>query len=621
MSTFSGLSIGISGLYANKRALDTTSHNIANANNPYYVRQQVIQSSSNYNQSPDGRYQLGTGVDIGQIRQIRNEFLDVSYRTYSQDIGSWSARNSVFEQVQEIFNEISDSGLQNVMDQFWNSWEELSKSPDNLTIRGLVKERSVAFIETVNHLSKQVDDLQVNLNRDINNGVNEINSIGKRIATLNEEIKKVETNKIKANDYRDERNSLIDRLSELVNINYYEDETGVTNVSIGGKQIVNSGAFTKLIAKTDGSSFVDVYWSDNNDKVNINNGEVSGLIFSRGDVQSTIIGKNNGSVNDVVNISFLHDNVAGIPGLVTNFTTDFSKRGFNPASSVTSTNASTANIQDIINHINTNKPSKLIISSNSDVNLTDAELDTLKELGIPISVIGDTSNSTNWTKIVNSTGGEFFNINDIAKPDFHTNLSGQTTNILSREMGTIQSYKEIIPSVKQKLNTFVNTLARNINYIHNQGITLDGNPGSDFFVSLNGAPIQADNIALNSNSSNLNNIAASSNGDKGNGFISEKIASVRGGYIFGELNIDGYYRDIISDIGVAASESRSMEDSTTMVRNEVDNRRKSISGVSLDEEMTDMLKYQHSYSANSRVINAIDEMIENIINRLGVVGR
>ena len=184
MSTFSGLSIGISGLYANKKALDTTSHNISNVNNPYYVRQQVIQSSSKYNQISGGNNQLGTGVDIQQIRQIRDVYLDASFRDYSQDIGYWSARNTVFSQVEEVLNETDSSGLQKVMDQFWNSFEELSKNPDNLTMRGLVKERSVAFVETVNHISEQLDNIQINLNLDIKNAVSEMNGIGKRIIPI-----------------------------------------------------------------------------------------------------------------------------------------------------------------------------------------------------------------------------------------------------------------------------------------------------------------------------------------------------------------------------------------------------------------------------------------------------
>lgn len=520
-STFSGLSIGISGLQANKRSLDTVSHNISNANNPYYVRQQAIQSTSRYNQLPGGGMQLGTGVQTQEIRQIRDEFLDIKYRSQTQTWGYWAAKENVFSQVQEIVNETTNSGLQKVMDQFWNSWSEVAKEPDNLTARGLLVERSIAFTETINHISHQLDMLQLNLNNDIKAKVDEINSIGKSIADLNMKIMKNESVGMKANDFRDMRNNLLDRLSELVAIDYHEDHTGAVHVSVGGGTLVSSTHVNEMSAHMNQSSFVDVYWKDTLDsahlqKVNILDGELKGLIEGRGDVDDTIVGNRNGTVN------FEFDPIVfGSPDF------QYPNNRFN---------------------------------------------DLFKELEL--------------NKISND---------------------------------------QIIPSLKQQLNIFVMTIATAVNDVHKSGLTLTGDKGEDFFVRMNdNLPLQAGNIKLNPELINLNNIAASDkNGGLGNGKNAEAIVALRGKYLYseGKLNVDDFYRQIISNLGVEANKAMVMRSSQDIVRGQIDDKRKSLSAVSLDEEMTDMLKYQHSYIASSRVVNAIDEMVDTIINRMGIVGR
>ncbi|WP_026895469.1 flagellar hook-associated protein FlgK [Clostridiisalibacter paucivorans] len=623
MSGFSGLSIAISGLIANKRALDTTSHNISNVNNPNYVRQQVIQSASKYGRY--GNFEIGRGVDVQEIRQIRDSFLDMKYRDYSKDYGYWTAKNSVFEQVQDIFNEVSDSGVQKVMDQFWNSWEELSKDPDNLTIRGMVKERGIAFTETVNHLYEQLDSLQINLNKDIKDGVNRINAISEEIANLNFNIRGIEAGGIAANDYRDRRNQLIDELSQMINIEYYEDNTGTVNISVGGKHIVNGNEYSEISAEIDGSSYVDIYWKDtikkgNPEMVDLRGGELLGLLESRGNVKDTIIKDGNGTVNDDVEVTFF-----GSYGDKSDYDTDIQNRGLGDIQ-INEEGFTTGSLDDLVSYVQSNQyeegdlfHKKIIVSYDgppSDV--TSKNLEILKNSGVSVSIITTEGNMSKWSKVSDATGGRVFNKDDVTAKE----LSQETTNTVSRHMGKVSSFREVIPMMKKKLNAFVNTIARNMNYVHRQGNTLTGETGLDFFVAIDPSrPIEAGNIMVSKEMDSLNNIAASSTGDRGDGKQAELISKLREEYMFSEVNSDNYYRDIISSMGVAANEAVNMMDNNAIIRGEVDSKRRAISGVSLDEEMTNMLKYQHSYVANSRVINVIDEMIDIVVNRTGKVGR
>ncbi|NMA86639.1 MAG: flagellar hook-associated protein FlgK, partial [Tissierellia bacterium] len=217
--SFGGLYISVSGIYANKKALDTVSHNVANANNPDYVRQSVIHAD----RSPTAlgvQHQIGTGVDVQQVRQIRDEFLDLDYRRKLSTYGYYQARSEVLEEMEYIFREIktpdmlASGALQDIMDDFWDGWSELYKDPESLTIRGVVHERAVAFTTTTNHIYTQLDHMQQNLNKEMLNKANEVNKLLADIHKLNQTIKvqEAEGPHIKSNDLRDMREAKLDRL-------------------------------------------------------------------------------------------------------------------------------------------------------------------------------------------------------------------------------------------------------------------------------------------------------------------------------------------------------------------------------------------------------------------------
>lgn len=477
--SFGGLYTSITGLQVSKQSLNTVSHNISNANNKNYVRQSVIHATNSYTTVGVGSFQIGTGVNIAEIRQIRDEFLDLKLRREISSFGYHYAKSQILEDVEAVFNEITSSGLQSVMDEFWNNWNELYKEPESLTIRALVHESAVAFVDTVNHLSTQLSNIKMNLNSEILTKVNEVNSILKSIGELNSKIKLVEgeNSKVKANDYRDERNALLDRLAELMPVTSYENSFGEVVVHLRGKELVSGNFISTLDIKQDNFGLAHIYFYNTNEKIDLNGqGELGGFIDAR------------------------------------------------------------------------------------DKSVT-----------------------------------------------YYMN----------------------------RLDILVYTIADAINGLHKGGYDLLGNPGKDFFVGLNGIGNAAANIKVNPDLANFNKIAISRSGSIGDGDIAKDIYDLRNKVLFGaynpedpfaspsklEMNIDDYYRDIILSLGLEREESRTIAQNQDFLIKSIDEKRKSLSSVSLDEEMADMIKFQHSYVANSRVINAIDEMIETIVNRVGIVGR
>jgi flagellar hook-associated protein 1 FlgK len=183
----------------------------------------------------------------------------------------------------------------------------------------------------------------------------------------------------------------------------------------------------------------------------------------------------------------------------------------------------------------------------------------------------------------------------------------------------------------RKIGELAAGIANEVNAQHRLGRDLNGDLGEDFFVTKDplNPVFSAGNIAVNQNIiNNTNKIAASKNnipdpvirGDNTNAL---KIAQLKNKQVMngGVATFDDFYRSTVGRLGVQAQEAERMAHNQSLLVDQLINKREGISGVSLDEEMTNMIKYQHAYTAAARVINTMDEMLELIVNRLGMAGR
>lgn len=219
-------------MYSNQRALEVTGHNISNLGTPGFARQQAVLATAHTQYVMNNWVELGARVQ--EIRQIRNSFLDSIYRRESNALGYWEARYNSVNDLEAILGEPMLDGLQNTLNEFWNAWQELAKSPESLTVRALVRQRAEALVYHLNHMGYQINKLQDDINTEIIKRIDEVNSITKQIAELNVLIARVETAGNKANDYYDQRNNLVDRLSRLVQVEVRELPNGQMDVLVGG---------------------------------------------------------------------------------------------------------------------------------------------------------------------------------------------------------------------------------------------------------------------------------------------------------------------------------------------------------------------------------------------------
>lgn len=243
-NTFFGLNIGTSGLYAANTWLNITANNIANEQTEGYSRQTATQQAS----TPIRVYQrygeIGSGVQVEDISRIRDEYYDVKYWENQCKYGDSSTKAYYLMQMEDYFADDGESGFTTEFGSFYNSLEELSKTPADLPARSSMLNYAENFLEYMSTIKANLQNTQADLNSEISSNVDQINSLAKEIAILNKQINIIELQGANANELRDKRALLIDDLSSIVKVDTdevcYENGKSEFYVKINGKSLVNN---------------------------------------------------------------------------------------------------------------------------------------------------------------------------------------------------------------------------------------------------------------------------------------------------------------------------------------------------------------------------------------------
>jgi len=252
LSTFMGLETSLRGLLAQQQALDTTSHNIANASTTGYSRQvAVFQASPAYTMpgvttAPAGPGQIGTGVDVAGYQRIRDAFLDVQYRAQSMLQGQAQANQDGLQQVQLAFNEPTDSGISSLLSNYWGAWQNLSNNPEDMGTRQALAQSAASLADGFQSLSSQLTTLQSQTAQNVTDQINQVNNLGTQIAQLNLTISKITATGNSPNDLLDQRDLLVDQLSALGNVAVTNGVNGSVDISFGGASLVTAGTSATL---------------------------------------------------------------------------------------------------------------------------------------------------------------------------------------------------------------------------------------------------------------------------------------------------------------------------------------------------------------------------------------
>ena len=310
MSLMANLYVGTSGLQTSQNALNTTAHNMANLDTEGYTRQQVSQGTRAY-QTLEKKYeavawkQIGTGVNYNNCKQVRSEFLDVSYRQENGRLAFYDVSIKALEEIEDQLQEMNGSEFADSLNNLWVSVQELAKDPCSAVTQISFVTRANEFLTRAKSVYDGLVSYQENMDSTVKTMCDDINDIGDRIRVLNEDIVNIESGKEeKANDLRDERNLLLDKLGEYGKIEYQEDIFGNVAVLFEGSSFVTTDHVNHLgvdVTLESPVGYATPYWEyaaktvDNRDGsktvVSIDGAHVFDLTQNISTVTNTDIGK------------------------------------------------------------------------------------------------------------------------------------------------------------------------------------------------------------------------------------------------------------------------------------------------------------------------------------------
>lgn len=276
---FFGLEMGKRALLAQQLALTTGGHNIANAATPGFTRQRVNLTQTDPLNTTQGN--MGTGVMANSVTQIRDAFLGGQFRADNGNMARWESSHKTLSQIELFFNEPGDKGLNQLMTDFFNSWENLATNPN---ARTTVVEKAKVLINAFHEHASQLEELHDSVDADYKSRVEQINQYASQIATLNRQIATAELGGDHANDLRDKRDVLVDALSTYANVRTIERNNGTTAVMIGSMSLVDGVDYLRIETKAvprDGSTATIAVWENTNFEIDFSGGELQALEQTR----------------------------------------------------------------------------------------------------------------------------------------------------------------------------------------------------------------------------------------------------------------------------------------------------------------------------------------------------
>lgn len=296
-STFFGLTIAYSGLQASQAAINVTAHNISNIQTPGYTKAQASTQAADALRTYSSYGTIGSGVTVTGIDQLRDSYYDVKYRNNLTNYGEYEAKDNYMTQIQDYLNEFTLKGYSTEYHNFFKAVNQLTLTPEDESSKNQLINNAKSMADYFNTLSTNMRNVQADANNEVKDAVEQINSLAQNIAALNKQINQIEANYGNANDLRDQRNAMLDDLSQIVNITVDEQEIGnnLTNmtVTINGQNLVSGYDYNRLttVAReeprnaSDADGLYDIKWEKTGMTFNIYSPSLSGQLKGLVDIR------------------------------------------------------------------------------------------------------------------------------------------------------------------------------------------------------------------------------------------------------------------------------------------------------------------------------------------------
>ncbi|MDR2634074.1 MAG: flagellar hook-associated protein FlgK [Treponema sp.] len=627
-STFLGIELGKRAVSAHEQALNTTGHNLSNASTEGYSRQRVEFSAFHPIYAPglnraETPGQLGQGTVVERIERLRDQVLDKRIVAQAGGEGYWETRDPYVRMLEQIYLEPGDTSIRGKMDAFWDAWQELSLYPTDTAPRISVIERGKTLIDSIHDRYQSLKGLKDMAEEDIQLTVRRVNELSQQIAGLNQDIQKVKAQGDNPNDLLDRRDLLVDKLSSIIDITIDNRDPDEFMVHTAGMVVVQGRIGRQFALEPASASDIEaegysrIVWADTGEGIQFHNGSLAALVDLRDTtIQSEIQSLDSMTMNFVDLVNEVHRAGYGINGLtgqdfftehhfVTNVNGNYDRDGDGAFDAsyifrITGTNAlenqaqvglngvialasaggetqipyyPTDTVGDIISRIN-NSGAEVVARLNREGRLS-LKGTPSGEQDNPDFVIRHIEDSGRFLEgyagILNRSGPE--GAYDWARPDAVASLRGSSANFSTAPVAHPSGWIEVNPALIKEPASVASGLGEN------------GKPANP-----------------------------------GNGDAALAIAAIRNTEVMvGQLGtFDDYFADAVGRIGLLGEQSNRALETQNLVMKQLKDMRDSVSGVNMDEELANMIKYQHGYAAAARFITTMNSLLDTLINRMGV---
>lgn len=606
-STFFGLNIAASGLRASNAALNTTANNISNVNTEGYSRQEVQQAANDPLRVFATYGCAGAGVDTIAIERIRDSFYDNKFRDNETKLGEYDTKAYYCKMIEDYLTDDGTTGFKSVYDKIGNALQDITRNASSTSTKANFISTVKGLVDYFNNMYGDIQNLQADVNDEIKMRTDEINSYAQDIATLNKQINVIEMTGTIANELRDKRDLLVDKLSAVVDVKTVEtpvydkdgNATGANRFIVkiaGGQTLVDMNEYNQLVCvartkeekvnQTDIDGLYDITWQDGREFGIYNKsmgGELRGLIEMRDGNNGEYF---NGTVTDVT---------------------------YAAATSRVTIATSAAYLGDMMK-----------------CNLSDT--------GGVINIGDQLYYYTDWS--YNDDGTYTFTIDNVKSDQPISSAKIRSTATIGAEV----DYQGV-PYYMEQMNEWIRGFAEKVNGIFTEGVTAEGTDAGILitgnYVTTKGQYTEAElndskkngkgyyyitagNLAIASDlikdASLLGTRSSASNGVEECKQV-EKVISMlsdKNQYSFRGREAGGFLECVLSDAALNASNANTFYKTYTSLEKSIDNQRTSISGVDEDEEAVSLVKYQNSYTLASKMISVLTEVYDRLILQTGV---
>lgn len=562
---FGSLYVGASGLQNAQNAINTTANNLANVDTKGYVRQQVRYADKNYTILKDSRanvnmQQSGLGVSIGDVVHARDIFLDKTYRQETGRMSFYSARYETATYVEDLMQELNGQQFKQSVSDLWRAFQEVSTKPADSTNQNLVLQKADLLVSRTQKLYSDLQNYQSNINDQIKDDVDRVNTIGNRIYELNLQIQRVEAGGTEtAMTLRDERDNLLDELGNYGRIEVTEDATGFTYVDMEGVRFVDENrCYNMGLKAADGTDFYTPYWPQQSD---VEKGQYVPVFRLSGEISSEM----NTDIGSIKSKLLVRGDAYG--------------RREDMASEKSYGNIEGCTLMEVQAELD-------VLFSNIVRSMNDIYCPNTETTSAFTSTDGVTYPA--GTKILDEENCARGVDGEIPPRELFTRIGiDRYTKVTGKDGKTYYVYNEEDPDVSSTRYA-IGTIT--VNSDLKRQITLmpaykkDGSVDYEMGAKL-AAAWEVKDMKLNP-------------------------------YDQKPCTFEEYYDKMVDQLGIEGNTYKSVTETLSGAVSSVDSKRQQVSGVSSDEELSNMIKFQSAYNAASRFMNVISEMTETIVTGL-----